>query len=81
MSVLYFRKLLKKLVGKYRKKLKLNLTIVIEQQVGQYGFVVLENGHDYEVKVLKENLLVYHSVGFSSKEQAESFVEFYKKQL
>lgn len=52
-----------------------------ENMVKEYQFTILDNGHDYEVKVSKEGVVVYHSVGFASKEDAESFVAFYQEQL
>jgi hypothetical protein len=79
--LVHIRRVLRKLRERFLTKSGLKFVTVSKTELGKYQFLVLDNGHDYEVKVLKENELVYHCVSFSTKEDAESFLEFYRRNL
>ena len=60
---------------------EIKTTMVNETQKNDLVFAVLYNGYDYEVKITSGESVIYHSVGFASIDEANNFVEFYKRQI
>jgi len=61
-----------------RNSTELVLTLIGRTEKNGYVFVVMHNGYDYEVQVFFNEKLMYHSVGYATISEAETFINFYK---
>lgn len=87
--MLIFKRIIRRVIDSYRRgrlfvrdyEKGLNLTVLYQTEKNNYGFHVIYNGYDYEVKVYCDVNLVSYTTGFATKEEAESYIEFYKRQV
>jgi len=57
------------------------VTTVMSTEENNLVYSILDNGHDYEVKVEKSGILIYHCVGFETMADAHDFIDLYQRNV